>query len=260
MENIVHVSPRDLLSWKKPSDLGLEFTSVRRIELFPGSSVPFETTNTEMCIVVIKGQMDFQCCALKGTLNEKGRAEFRDMLFLPPHTRAECSGSETILMAYEAPSELGANYAHIRFQDIDANPKYRHVYGKPQTCSVRDVWNYVDSDFRCSRLMMGICVGRDGGWTAWPPHEHGAEREEIYVYFDMGNSFGVQLVYEDLSDPGIAVVVQEGDLVSIPRGYHPNVGSPAGRISYVYCMTARVPGQRNFMDLRIQKEYGEKFE
>ena len=41
---------------------------------------------------------------------------------------------------------------------------------------------------------------------------------------------------------------------------HPNVGSPAGRICYVYCMTATVPGKRQFMDLRIQKEYGETFE
>jgi hypothetical protein len=38
------------------------------------------------------------------------------------------------------------------------------------------------------------------------------------------------------------------------------VGSPAGRIAYVYCMTAKVPGKREFMDLRIQKEYGDKFD
>jgi 5-deoxy-glucuronate isomerase len=259
MRSSFHTRAPDLLDWKRPADLGLEFTSVRRTELVPGSRALFETTDTEMCLVVVKGHMEFGCVLPEGR-GEKGRAEFRDMVFLPPRTRAECSGSGAALMAYEAPSELGADYAHIRFRDVDANPKYRHVYGKPETGCVRDVWNFVDSDFRCSRLMMGICVGRDGGWTAWPPHEHGAEREEVYAYFDMGNSFGVQLVYEDLSEPKAATVVREGDLVSIPGGYHPNVGSPAGRISYVYCMTAKEPGKRNFMDLRIQKEYGEKFE
>jgi 5-deoxy-glucuronate isomerase len=163
-------------------------------------------------------------------------------------------------MSCEAPSELGAEFAHIRFKAVDADPKAHHLYGKAETGCLRDVWNYVDSAYRCSRLMMGICAGRDGGWTAWPPHEHGAEREEVYVYFGMEKSFGIQLVYEDLSEPKAAAVVREGDLVVIPRGFHPNTGSPAGRISYVYCMTARVPGERNFMDLRIQKEFGEKFE
>lgn len=259
MRSSLHFDPKDLLDWKKPADLGLEFTSVRRIELIPGSRTLFETTETEMCLVVIRGAADF-ACALPDGRSREGRADFQDMVFLPPRTRAEFTGTDAVLMAYEAPSELGADFGHIRFRDVDENPKTRHVYGRSETGSLRDVWNYVDSDFRCSRLMLGICAGRDGGWTAWPPHEHGAEREEVYVYFDMRKSFGVQLVYEDMADPAAAEIVREGDLVSIPRGFHPNAGSPAGRISYVYCMTAKVPGKRNFMDLKIQKEYGEKFE
>jgi 5-deoxy-glucuronate isomerase len=259
-----HLHPADLVETKNPGELGLAFTSVRRIEASPGRSTSVKTTNTEMCLVVIKGEADFVCrlpasAAEKNRGPEKGRAVFKDMIFLPPDSSADISG-KAVLMAYEAPSELGADYAHIRFKDIDADPATHKKYGKTETGCLRDVWNYVDSGFRCSRLMMGICEGRAGGWTAWPPHEHGNEREEVYVYFDMGLSFGVQCVYEDLASPVGAFIVREGDLVSIPKGYHPNVGCPAGRINYIYCMTAKVPGERNFMDLRIQKEYGEKFE
>jgi 5-deoxy-glucuronate isomerase len=248
-----------LVGGKNPGELGLEFTSVRRVELAAGSRADFETAETEMCVVVIQGAADFRSVLRVGR-TETGRAELKDMVFLPPGSKAEFFGGGAVLMAYEAPSELGADFGHIRFAAVDGDPKTHKIYGKAETGCVRDVWNYVDSGYPCSRLMMGLCAGRDGGWTAWPPHEHAAEREEVYVYFDMEKSFGVQLVYEAISEPGAAMVVREGDLVSIPRGFHPNAGSPAGRISYVYCMTARKPGERNFMDLRIQKEYGEKFE
>ena len=248
----------ELLAGKTARDLGLEFTSVRRFELASGKPVLLETRATELCAVVLRGKASFRC-DLEDGRKEGGTAEFKDMVFLPPRSRAEFEG-DAVLMAYEAPSELGAAFGHLRFQEIDKDPKAHHVYGKPETGSQRDVWNYVDSGYRCSRLMLGICEGRAGGWTAWPPHEHGKEREEVYVYFDMGRSFAVQLVYEDLGEPGAAQVVREGDLVSIAKGFHPNVGSPAGRICYVYCMTARIAGERNFMDLRIQKEYGDKFE
>ena len=107
--------------------------------------------------------------------------------------------------------------------------------------------------------MTGICRGRDGGWTAWPPHEHGAEREEVYVYYNMGNSFGLQCVYNDLQQAE-AHVVTEGHLVAIPEGYHPNCGCPCGGIHYVYCMVSTEEGKREFMDLRTQKIYGDKLE
>jgi 5-deoxy-glucuronate isomerase len=259
MRSSLHFGPSEILDWKKPKDLGLEFTSARRVELAGGKTAVFETKKTELCLVVIKGAAGFSC-ALEGGRTENGRAEFRDMIFIPPNSKIECSSPEGVLMAYEAPSELGADFGHIRFKDIDKNPKTHHEYGKKESGSVRDVWNFVDSDYRCSRLMLGICYGRDGGWTAWPPHEHAAEREEVYVYIDMEKTFAVQLVYEDMEKPLAAAIVREGDLISIPKGYHPNVGSPAGRIAYVYCMTAKEPGKREFMDLRIQKEFGDKFD
>ncbi|MDR1933617.1 MAG: 5-deoxy-glucuronate isomerase, partial [Spirochaetales bacterium] len=200
MRSSLHFRPSEILDWKKPKDLGLEFTSVRRVELTGGKLALFETKETELCLVVIKGAAGFSC-VIAGGREETGRAEFRDMIFIPPRSRVECSSPEAVLMAYEAPSELGAEFGHIRFKDVDGNSKTRHEYGKKDSGSVRDVWNYVDSDYRCSRLMLGVCYGRSGGWTAWPPHEHGAEREEIYVYIDMEKTFGVQLVYEDMDAP-----------------------------------------------------------
>jgi 5-deoxy-glucuronate isomerase len=245
-------------------ELGLKHISVHRLEVSKSTSPDVAPAGTEICLVVLQGPVSYRCTLEGGEVKEE-EAQTMDMVLLPPGSTARLeapnSGDrEGIVMAYEAPSELGADFYHIRFKDVDADSSSHHVYGKAEQSSQRNVWNFIDSQHRCSRLMMGICEGRDGGWTAWPPHEHTAEREEVYVYFDMAGSFGIQCVYDDLRDPGAAVIVREGDVVSIPGGYHPNTGAPAGRIKYVYCMAATTPGARDFMDLRIQPEFGDKFE
>lgn len=163
-------------------------------------------------------------------------------------------------MQYGAPADRDADFAHITFAGVDANPDTHKVFGKTETNCRRDVWNFIGAEFNCSRLMMGMCLGRPGGWTSWPPHEHGSQREEVYVYFGMGEAFGVQCVYDDMDDPYTVAMVRDGDLISVPRGYHPNAGCPGGAIGFVYCMTATTPGKRDFMDLTIQKEFGDRFE
>lgn len=251
-------SSPELLTLKTPQDLGLQFTSIQRLEVLGNTLKEISTEESELALVVLEGTIQHKT-TLSDHTNRKGNLSLRDILFLPPESRVILSGTG-VAMRFQAPSELGASFAHIRFHEIDKDPLKHKTYGNTLQGTFRHVWHAVNDDFPCSRLMLGFCQGNPAGWTAWPPHEHGREREEIYVYFGMGKGFGIQLVYETLSQPGISMVVQEGDVVSIPEGYHPNAGSPLSGIQYVYCMTAKEPGKREFLNLRIQEEYGEKFE
>jgi 5-deoxy-glucuronate isomerase len=169
------------------------------------------------------------------------------------------TGYEAVLMRIGAPSDRDTDFAHIRFSDVDQDSAKHKVFGTVEDNSYRDVYMYIDDKFNASRLLMGIGQGGTACWTVWPPHEHGDEKEELYVYFDMGQAFGIQCVYEILDAPLFCGIIREGDMVSVPRGFHPNVGCPGGRISYVYAMAARVAGQRDFMALRFQEEFGDKF-
>jgi len=248
----------DLVTLKTPPELGLQFTSLQRLEVLGNTLGEIRAEESEIALVVLEGSIRYHT-TLFDRSHREGDLSLRDILFLPPHSGVILSGSG-VAMRFQAPSELGASFEHVRFNEIDEDPSTHKTYGNPQLGTFRHVWHAVGDNFPCSRLMLGFCQGSPGGWTAWPPHEHGREREEIYVYFGMGKGFGIQLVYEELSQQGISMVVQEGDAVSIPGGYHPNVGSPLHGIQYVYCMTAKEPGKREFLNLRIQKEYGEKFE
>jgi len=254
MRSPFHFKSTDLLKRKEPDDLQLKYTSVQRFELHNTQSI--DTAGEEMCVVVLQGDIQYE---LDDTQH---KAHYKDMLYLPRKKTIHLSPDEgaAVVMAYGAPAHRDTHFSHISFADIDADPKVHKQYGKAENHTQRDVWHYINDDDNACRLMMGICQGRIGGWTSWPPHEHSEQREEVYTYFDMGKAFAVQCVYEDMDDPIAIALVRDGDLVSIPRGYHPNVGSPAGRISFVYCMVATRPDERKFMDLHIQDIYGESFE
>ena len=77
--------------------------------------------------------------------------------------------------------------------------------------------------------MAGVTLSQPGNWTSWPPHEHAAMLEEVYLYIDMpAPAFGIQLVYTNAREPEVATIVREGDIVLMPQGYHPNVAAPGG--------------------------------
>ena len=246
--------PAELLDVIVPPQGGLDFLSCRRLELGGGGAVVHvESGQEEVVLVCIAGSVDYD---LGGVL--AGAAECKDMLYLPRGNAATLStAGSAVVMRIGAPSSHDTACAHIRFSEI-AGSKRHSVFGSASDNSLRDVYMYIDDSFDAQRLLVGIGQGRPGGWTVWPPHEHGDEKEELYVYFDMDGGFGIQCLYESLDDAS-CFLVREGDAVAVPRGFHPNAGCPGGRISYVYAMAARNPGERSFMALRFQEEFGDAF-
>jgi 5-deoxy-glucuronate isomerase len=88
------------------------------------------------------------------------------------------------------------------------------------------------------RLLAGFTDSEPGNWTSWPPHEHAAMLEEIYVFFNMpAPAFGIQMVYS-AEYTELVTVVRDGDAVLIPGGFHPNVAVPGHRISFLWAMAA----------------------
>ena len=74
-----------------------------------------------------------------------------------------------------------------------------------------------------------------GNWSSYPPHKHDTENppvearlEELYYYrFAKPQGFAFARVYTPDRDLDEVMTPMDGDLVLVPRGYHP-VGVPAG--------------------------------
>jgi 5-deoxy-glucuronate isomerase len=101
----------------------------------------------------------------------------------------------------------------------------------------REIHKVIAENVKGSRLLTGVTMSKPGNWTSWPPHEHAATQEELYLFFDMPRpGFGTQYVYTTLGDPELIAPVYEDDAVVIVKGYHPNVAAPGYPINFAWLL------------------------
>jgi 5-deoxy-glucuronate isomerase len=109
-----------------------------------------------------------------------------------------------------------------------------HVGAEPY---YRDIHKVIAENVEGSRILMGVTMSKPGNWTSWPPHEHAATREELYLFFDMPKpGFGTQYIYSNLQGPEFIQPVYEDDAVTIVKGYHPNVAAPGYPINFCWAL------------------------
>jgi len=145
----------------------------------------------------------------------------------------------------------------VRSADIAKDPGLKFSTGGPG-CT-RHLQMLLAKNIEAGRLIAGITQADPGNWTSWPPHEHAAMLEEVYVYFDMPEpAYGIQLVYNNTEYPELVTVVRDGDAVIIPNGYHPNVSVPGHRICFLWAMAAhREVSDRQFGVVNVQPEFNQ---
>jgi 5-deoxy-glucuronate isomerase len=143
----------------------------------------------------------------------------------------------------------------VAFADVQKDPGLHFETGGP--AAKRDLNVLIGKNVQAGRIMAGVTFSQPGNWTSWPPHEHAAMLEEAYLYVDMPKpTFGVQLVYTNPQEPELATIVQEGDIVLMPQGYHPNVAAPGGSINFVWMMAAhREDADRQYGVVNVQPEF-----
>jgi 5-deoxy-glucuronate isomerase len=198
----------------------------------------------------------------------EGRVEVRDQAFhmgsldgvyLPPGVDAEVSArAQADLVIGSAPGDgLQFPPAHVPIAQVRGNRTYHWELGDAKRGDRRDGFMVLGDQIQAARLYMGYTRGWSGQWTSWPPHEHAAQMEEIYVFFDMpAPARALQCLFlKDPSAPGAIQVVRQGDAVAAHRGYHPNGGFPGTEICFVWIMAAKKRGGRRWVRPNIHPDY-----
>lgn len=146
----------------------------------------------------------------------------------------ETNGELDILEA-SAPTSQTFAAAHVRYDDIrEADGLYLKVGSEPY---YRDIWKVLAENVKGSRLLAGVTMSRPGNWTSWPPHEHAATQEELYLFFDIPRpGFGTQYIYSGLDAPELVAPVYSDDAVTIVKGYHPNVAAPGYPMNFAWIL------------------------
>ncbi len=162
-----------------------------------------------------------------------------DALYVPRDTSIEVRPGRGGCDLAEISAPVAQRYPvqFVAFADVQKDPGLHFKAGGPSAERTLNI--LFGKNIQAGRIMAGITFSAPGNWTSWPPHEHAALAEEAYLYIDMpAPAFGVQFVYTDKATPEVAVMVREGDVVLMPKGYHPNVAAPGGSINFVWMMAA----------------------
>jgi 5-deoxy-glucuronate isomerase len=177
-----------------------------------------------------------------------------DSIYIPRDSLIEVSTHATADLA-EFSADVANRYPLqiVRFADISKDSTQVFTAGAG-TAACRHLHMCLAKNVQAGRLVAGFTWSEPGNWTSWPPHEHSAMLEEMYVYFDMpAPAFGVQFVYNDVHEPELVTVVRDGDAVLMPGGYHPNVSVPGHRICFLWAMAAhREVEDRQFGVVNVQ--------
>ncbi len=210
-----------------------------------------ETGEREMGLICLHG----------GATVHVGATEFKmgryDALYIPRASgfRVTAGADGCDFAELSAPVEKTHPLQFVSFAEVRKDSGLHFAAGGPN--SERDLNILIGKNVEAGRIVAGVTFSKPGNWTSWPPHEHSVMLEEAYLYIDMpAPAFGVQFVYTNTSEPELATFVRDGDVVVMPKGYHPNVAAPGSQINFLWMMAAnREDVDRHFGVVNVQPEF-----
>jgi 5-deoxy-glucuronate isomerase len=101
--------------------------------------------------------------------------------------------------------------------------------------NTRYVRNILPESEPAESILVVECVTPGGHWSSYPPHKHDTDNvpaesylEETYYHrLNPPQGYALQRVYTDDLSLDVTMAAYDGDVVLVPRGYHP-VSAPYG--------------------------------
>lgn len=235
-----------------PGSAATQFLHYGRIVIDAGDApIGFDTGEKETGLVCLKGSAAVRVNGESFTLGKF------DSLYIPRGAAVEVAAGATGCDVAEIGAPVDSAYPMqlVKFADVQKDSGLHLTVGKES--NQREVNILIGKNVEAGRIMAGVTFSAPGNWTSWPPHEHAAMLEEAYLYIDMpAPAYGVQLVYTNGTEPELATIVHEGDVVLMPQGYHPNVAAPGGSINFLWMMAAhRERDDRKYGVVNVQPEF-----
>jgi 5-deoxy-glucuronate isomerase len=237
----LHVKPRaerGKITSITPQSAGWKHVGFDVHKLNPGESASANTGEREVCLVLVSG---------KAAINEFGVLGERMTPFEgKPHAVYVPGGAEwrveaktaVTLAVCSAPAKGGTHPArHIK-------PDQMSQETRGQGTNVRYVTNILPEDAPADALLVVEVITPGGHTSSYPPHKHDTDNlpaesslEETYYHrVNPPQGFAFQRVYTDDRSLDEAIVVEDGSVVMVPRGYHPVVAPHGYDLYYLNVM------------------------
>ena len=234
-----------------PDDAGWTYCGLDIVELRPG--VPYEmvTGSSERAILPLSGTaVTVEVEAARFDLNGRSSvfAAVTDWAYVPIDAEVRLTSERGAEVA------MPAAHATRRFDPTLVRAGDVAIEVRGAGSATRQVTNFMSPERfdGADKLMCVELLTPDGNWSSYPPHRHDdspecpVNNEEIY-YFRLGrlgtidyasDGFAMHRTYipdgPDDRHVDLNVVVHDGDVFVIPRGYHgPCVAAPGYPLYYL---------------------------
>ncbi|AQP54259.1 5-deoxy-glucuronate isomerase [Vagococcus penaei] len=217
---------------------GLSYIELRLLTIESGGVYEESLTDLEVCAVVLTGKATItegqHCFNNIGTRDDVFEKIPTDSVYVSAgKTYQVTTETEARILLCYAPSTLDLPTQLIAAADNTVEK--RGIYQNK-----RMVHNIMDDQSTVSDKLIVVEVFTDSGnWSSYPPHKHDQDNlpvesflEETY-YHEMNprQGFVFQRVYTDDRSLDETMAVENGDVVIVPKGYHP-VSVPDGYDGY----------------------------
>jgi len=216
-----------LLARVTPESAGWTYVGFDLHHLNPGDSVAAETGDREVCLVFVTGEGAATAGGQAlGSLGERmSPFEGKPWSVYVPQGSSWSVTAETVLeLAVCSAPGLGGG---LPVRIIGPDSLGQEVRGKGT--NTRYVTNILPEGEPADSLLVVEVVTPGGHTSSYPPHKHDQDNlpaesylEETYYHrFNPPQGFGFQRVYTDDRSLDEAIAIEDGDVVLVPKGYHP---------------------------------------
>jgi 5-deoxy-glucuronate isomerase len=221
-----------------PESAGWRYVGFEVCFLRRGEVLERTMRGRELCAVMLTGTADIGKWRDVGSRNTVFDGT-PDAVYLPPSDRvlvgAKSERCEVALCW--APALKGPEPTLIKASEI--KPFQR---GSGRTA--RTIHNILMEDRQAESLLVTEVLTPAGNWSSYPPHKHDTDdppreaylEETYYHRLARPEGFAVQLVYTGDRTLDEAIRVRNGDVVMVPRGYHPVAAGPGYDLYYLNVM------------------------
>jgi 5-deoxy-glucuronate isomerase len=221
-----------------PESAGWKYVGFEVRRLHRGEAIDESTGDREVCAVFLTGTADVNEWAGVG-----GRATVfdgtPDAVYVPPRERLRLEATSDLceVALCWAPAAKGAAPTLVCAADIKP---FQRGAGR----TARTIHNILMEDRPAESLLVTEVLTPAGNWSSYPPHKHDTDdlpreaylEETYYHRLARPDGFAVQLVYTDDRSLDEAIQVHDGDIVLVPRGYHPVAAGPGYDLYYLNVM------------------------
>jgi 5-deoxy-glucuronate isomerase len=208
----------------------------------PGRRVAGTADGSESLLVILGGVCSIGVQGTSPWEDLGGRADVfsgvATAVYVPAGLEAEVvSAAGAEVMVVRAPAAPGGKPYVIAPDEVRRETRGRDAWR-------REVHTILDGSRPAQRLLVGETFNEPGGWSSYPPHKHDrhdppdeVRLQEVYHFrLQPSQGFGIQRLYSPERGLDEVLVVEDGDTVLIPYGYHPVVAAPGYRLYYFWAL------------------------